>query len=367
MNARALVFFAAFAFTASLASAGVDYMGQIALPNGHDVIVRQAVNPSSDGNHILYLVTTDQLYMGVSPTRGAAFSFLPTVSLFGADMSLSYSTIAIAPAEKNSPGGNLLTLSGTRNAIYTYNLTTGFRHSFETVIAAGGGPDAMAVQQATSRVLIAKDNQIFTGVLGNLTAGTSLLIDGKGTDTGNNHFSQLTEMAFANTQFGGLLFTLDWGNTKPQVKSFDIDDPNGNYFRDSFELPASLKLTNPDGHGFTINNYGHLFIADGRGGGLEFSLTGDLLATFSPPEGQLYGAANGTDGYDPALDATSITYTEDGNLFVMDGAYGLHWYRDTAADAVPEPATTAAAVSFAALACALLRRSRPPADAPAAS
>ncbi len=359
MNLRPLFFAAASILTLSLASAQVDYMGQITIPDGHDVVIRQAVNPSSDGNDFLYLVTTTQMYYAPSPAAGNAFAFTPTVFSLPSNISLGVSSIAIAPAEKNSPGGDLVTMSGTRNAIYSYSLTTSSRQTYETVNPAGGSRDAMAVQQATSRVLLAKTNQIFAGVRGDLgvrpdlTEGTTLLIDG--TATGDSHFSQLTEMAFAGDAFGGLLFTLDWGAQK--VKAFDIDDPDGNYFRYAFDLPTGLEL-NDKGHGMTINNYGHLFIADGRGGGMEFSLTGELLAAFSPPEGELYGSNNGVGGYDASLDATFITYTEDGNLFVMDGAYGLHWYRDTAAYAVPEPATCAALAGAIVLGLAACRRCR---------
>ncbi|MDF3056247.1 MAG: hypothetical protein K0R17_462 [Rariglobus sp.] len=355
MNVRSLFFATAGTLTFSLASAQVDYVGEITIPDGHDVVVRQAVNPSSDGNDFLYLVTTTQIYQAIPPATGNAFAFYSGVTHFGGDgIILSTSTIAIAPAEKNSPGGDVLIMSGTLNRIFSYNLTTRYRLSTETVNSAGAAPrDAMAVQQATSRVLIAKTNQIFAGVRGDLTDGTSLLIDG--TATGNNQFVKLTEMAFAGDAFGGLLFTLDWG--AQQVKAFDIDDPDGNYFRYAFDLPTGLEL-NVKGHGMTINNYGHLFIADGRGGGMEFSLTGELLATFSPPADELYAANNGVGGYDASLDATFITYTEDGNIFVMDGEYGLHWYRDTAAYSVPEPATCAALAATAALGLAACRRRR---------
>ncbi|MDF3056246.1 MAG: hypothetical protein K0R17_461 [Rariglobus sp.] len=366
MNVRSLLFAAAGTLTLSLASAQVDYVGQIALPDGHNIVVRQAVNPSSAGNNYLYLVTTKQLYTSTPPATGNTFAWSPPVEFQAGNIGLGTSTIAIAPAEKNNPGGDLLTMSGSRNAIYSYNLTAQSRQLVETVSSTGGIPDAMAVQQATNRVLIAKTNQIFAGVRGDLeirpdlTEGTTLLIDGDGVGTGNNHFVNLTEMAFAGDAFGGLLFTLDWGAQK--VKAFDIDDPDGNYFRYAFDLPTGLEL-NVEGHGMTINNYGHLFIADGRGGGMEFSLTGEVLATFSPPEDQLYGASNGLTGlnpapYDASQDATFITYTKDGNIFVMDGKYGLHRYRDTAAYSVPEPATCAALAATAALGLAACRRRR---------
>ena len=355
MNVRPLFFAAAFALTLSFASAQVDYVGQITIPDGHAVVVRQAVNPSSDGNNTLYLVTTQEIYTAIPPATGNTFAFIlnpegvpAKISLATGNVILVTSAIAIVPAEKNNPGGDLLTMNGTRNSLYSFNLTSQTRQSVETVSSAGGIPDAMAVQQATSRVLFAKNNQIFAGVRGDLTNGTSLLIDG--TATGDNPFGQLTEMAFAGDAFGGLLFTLDWG--AQQVKAFDIDDPDGNYFRYAFDLPTGLEL-NLKGQGMTINNYGHLFIADGQGGGMEFSLTGELLATFSPTTGELYGAANGLNGYDPALDATFITYTKDGNLYVMDGAYGLHWYRDAV---IPEPSTTAALAGAIVLGLAVLRR-----------
>ena len=355
MNVRPLFFAAAGALTFSLASAQVDYVGQITIPDGHDVVVRQGVNPSSDGNNTLYLVTTKEFYRATPPATGNAFAFEPTAIPFGTGVALGTSTIAINTGEQGGNPSNTLIMSGARSAIYSFNLTSQTRSDVQTVSPPTGPFDAMAYQSTTSRVLIAKNNQIFTGVRGDLPLELPLLIDGTG--TGNSHFVKLTEMAFAGSQFGGLLFTLDWGAQpgEQQVKVFDIDDPNGNYFRYAFDLPDGLELTNPDGHGLTINNYGHLFIADGRGGGMEFSLTGDVLATFSPTTGELYGAANGLNGYDPALDATFITYTKDGNLFVMDGAYGLHWYRDAA---IPEPSTCAALAGASVLGFVVLRRRR---------
>ena len=42
----------------------------------------------------------------------------------------------------------------------------------------------------------------------------------------------------------------------------------------------------------------------------------------------------------------------------MDGAYGLHWYRDTAAYAVPEPAACVALAGLGVLGLATCRRRR---------
>ena len=352
MNVRHLFFAAAFALTLSFASAQVDYVGQITIPDGHDVVIRQAVNPSSDGDSFMYLVTTKQIYRAISPATGNTFAFT-RVTLLGSDTPLTSSTIAINTGEQGGNLSKLLIMSGTRSTIYAFNLTTQIKQGAEKVSPPTGPYAAMAYQSTTGNFLLANDNQIFARNLSNFGDPFPLLFGGTG--TGNSQFVNLTEMAFSGAAFGGLLFTLDWGAQpgEQQVKVFDIDDPNGNYFRYAFDLPDGLELTNPDGHGLTINNYGHLFIADGRGGGMEFSLTGDLLATFSPTTGELYGATNGvtvTAGvpgpYDPALDATFITYTKDGNLYVMDGAYGLHWYRDTV---IPEPSSCAALAAAAAL------------------
>ena len=359
MNLRPLFFAAASALTLSLASAQVDYMGQITLPAGHDVVVRQGVNPSSNGNNLLYLATTKEIYISTPPATGNAFAFEPTAIAFGTAVTIGSSTIAIYTGEQGGNPSNMLIMPGTRSALYSYNLTAQSRQNVETVNPPTGPYDALAYQSTTGKILIAKDNQIFARGLFNHDGEPFPLLFG-GTGTGNTQFGKLTEMAFAGTQFGGLLFTLDWGDPNrvdgnQQVKAFDINDPDGNYFRYAFDLPDSLELTNPDGHGLTINNYGHLFIADGQGGGMEFSLTGELLATFSPTTGELYGAVNGASGYDPALDATFITSTSDGNLFVMDGVYGLHWYRDAV---IPEPSSYVALAAVAVLGFAACRRRR---------
>jgi hypothetical protein len=378
MNVRPLFFAAAGTLTLSLASAQVDYVGQITIPDGHDIVIRQGINPSSAGDSTLYLVTTKEIYLATPPATGNTFAwpkannpanpaeYITFKITFGSSVLLATAPIAINTGEQGGNPSNMLIMSGVRSGLYSFNLTAQSRQNVETVNPPTGPYDAMAYQATTGKVLIAKGNQIFARGLNNYEEPWPLLFGSTG--TGNTQFVNLTEMAFSGNAFGGLLFTLDWGDPnkvdgKQQVKVFDIDDPDGNYFRYAFDLPDSLELTNPDGHGVTINNYGHLFIADGRGGGMEFSLTGDLLATFSPPADELYGANNGLTGFNPApydasLDATFITHTSDGNLFVMDGDYGLHWYRDTAAYSVPEPAACAALAATATLGFAACRRRR---------
>ena len=94
-------------------------------------------------------------------------------------------------------------------------------------------------------------------------------------------------MAFASPIHGKLFFGLDWG--AQQVKSLNLDDLDGNYFRFSFNLPNGLSPTNTTGLGFAINDAGHFFVAGGQGCGIELSLTSDILANFSPPAGDTLG------------------------------------------------------------------------------
>jgi|GEM_PF-6667997 len=169
-------------------------------------------------------------------------------------------------------------------------------------------------------------------------------------------FTNLTEMAYAPASEGGLLFTLDWGAQR--ISAFDVSDPTGNYFRYSFDIPVDLTLTNTTGQGFAINDAGHMFLSNGQGGGIELSLTGDLLATFSPPSDDLLGV-----NVNPAVDGTAntgdtlihyITFSQSGDLFVMDGANGMHWYRDLSP--VPEPASYALGIATLLGGIILLRR-----------
>ncbi len=233
--------------------------------------------------------------------------------------------------------------TGGRNAVYEYCFVSRVRLNTVTVTSPPAPRDAIAL--GPGLFLDATGNQIWSapatsGVpfIGASPPFTNIL---GGTGTGNTQFVDLTEMAFGPGS-SALLYTLDWGTQT--VKVFDLSDPNQNYFRYSFALPVGLNLTNTTGLGFAVNDVGHVFVADGLGGGDEFSSTGALLASFDPP-------GNDTLGINTNLgDSSYITFDAAGDVFVENGTNGLHWYRDTSgAFAVPEPSTFAAILGVMAL------------------
>jgi hypothetical protein len=176
-----------------------------------------------------------------------------------------------------------------------------------------------------------------------------------GAGTGDGQFTNLTSMAFGPGP-NGLFYCLDWVPAPgiPRVEVFDLTDPNGNYFRYSFNLPAGLATTSTTDLGFAINDVGHMFVGDGQGGGVEMDLNGNVICTFDPPADDVPDpnayAGTGTFGIDGTLggpgngpgDASYIAFDAAGDIFVENNANGLHRYIDT--QAVP-PSNVAQTIS----------------------
>jgi hypothetical protein len=336
----------------------VDYVENVPLPVGHDPIIREVTAPvdtSEPGYDPFYqatnleIVTTKQIYWSNSQPPGTPPVFGPLADPFGIDISLYSGSIALnynqqENADDNGPYAESYVLVGTRDSIYSYNFADRLRRDTVTVTTPAQ-KDAIALGQG--QYLIASNNQIFsttastTGSLFPTQNPVFTSVMG-GTGTGPGQFTNLTEMAIAPGP-SGLLFALDWG--AQEVEAFNLSTDTFAY---SFNLPAGLTLNNTTGLGFTVDSLGHILVADGNGGGVELSETGVFLTAFDPPAGDVLGI-NTTAG-----DASFIISDPAGDVYVEDGANGLHEYYDVSA--VPEPPTYATLAGLCALTVAFWQR-----------
>jgi hypothetical protein len=336
----------------------MEYVENVPLPVGHDPIIREVTapvdttepgyDPSYQATN-LEIVTTKQIYYANGQPPGTPPVFAPLDVPFGADISLYSGSIALNYNQQenvadNSPNAESYTMLGTRNSVYSYDFASRLRQ--DTVnVNTPAQKDAIALGQG--QYLIASNNQIFsspastTGGLFPTQSPVFTSVMG-GTGTGPGQFSNLTEMAIAPGP-SGLLFALDWG--AQEVDAFNLSN---NTFVYSFNLPAGLTLNNTTGLGFTVDSFGHILVADGNGGGVELSETGALLAAFDPPAGDVLGI-NTTAG-----DASFIISDPAGDVYVEDGANGLHEYFD--ASAIPEPSAYATLAGLCALTVAFWQR-----------
>jgi hypothetical protein len=364
------------------AEAEIDYIGNIALPDNHDNFIRFSTSAAyevPDSNGLTVFMTLGSIYYLTTDHTTNTASFFPLAITLPTDLRLTSSSIAVnynrgmgGTGSFPSPADQFILYSASRNGLVNYDFDTrDYLDAYPMNSVSTSQRNAMAANGHYA--VIASNNQLWTSPMNatardynagaspdpvpwpllptGATSGVNYLsaegpavftnIATVSTDPATLQFTNLTEMAFAPASQGGLLFTLDWGAQR--ISAFDISDPTGNYFRYSFDIPVDLTLTNTTGQGFAINDAGHMFLSNGQGGGIELSLTGDLLDTFTPPPGDLLGV-----NVNPAVDGTTntgdtlihyITFSQAGDVFVMDGSNGMHWYRDLTP--VPEPATYA--------------------------
>jgi hypothetical protein len=340
------------------ARAQMEYVENVPLPVGHDPIIREVTapvdttepgyDPSYQATN-LEIVTTKQIYWSNGQPPGTPPVFAPLYVPFGIDISLYSGSIALnynqqENADDNGPYAESYVLVGTRDSIFSYNFADRLRKD-TVLVNTPAQKDAIALGQGL--YLIASNNQIFStpaSMTGSLFPTQNPVFTSVmgGTGTGPGQFTNLTEMAIAPGA-SGLLFALDWG--AQEVDAFNLSN---NTFAYSFNLPAGLTLNNTTGLGFTVDSFGHILVADGNGGGVELSETGALIASFDPPAGDVLGI-NTTAG-----DASFIISDPAGDVYVEDGANGLHQYYDVSA--VPEPPTYASLAGLCALIVAFWQR-----------
>jgi hypothetical protein len=336
----------------------VEYVENVPLPVGHDPIIREVTapvdttepgyDPSYQATN-LEIVTTKKIYSASGQPPGTPPVFYPLADPFGIDISLYSGSIALnynqqENADDNGPNAESYSLIGTRNNIFYYDFADRLR-GYTVLVNTPAQKDAIALGQG--QYLIASNNQIFsapatdTGAVFPTPNPVFTSVMG-GTGTGPGQFTNLTEMAIA-PGVSGLLFALDWGGQ--EVDAFNLSN---NTFVYSFNLPAGLTLNNTTGLGFTVDSFGHILVADGNGGGVELSETGAFLTAFDPPAGDVLGI-NTTAG-----DASFIISDPAGDVYVEDGANGLHQYFDVSG--IPEPPTYATLAGLCALTVACWQR-----------
>lgn len=334
-----LLFVAAAVFPGPLL-AQVNYVERVLLPAGHNPIVRMSMEPLQTQNplydpgldgHEIKVVTTEQIYYanGFTSTPGS-LSFAPGFVPFSSGVSLIAGSVVVETNRQldYSAGSNEdddLIIIGSREALYQYDFDLVVPVNTDTMSNPGffpNYPNVLAVGQGL--YMLGCGNKVYdlTAASYNADNGAFTFLFG-GTGTGNGQFTNLTEMAFGPGP-NGLFYCLDWvpAPGTPRVEVFDPTDPNQNYYRYSFNLPAGLAVTNTAGLGFAINDVGHLFVSDGQGGGVELDLNGNVLGTFDPPSDDV------ADPNASASDTSYLTFDAAGDIFVENGANGLHRYVD---------------------------------------
>lgn len=322
---------------ADLRAQAVDYVGNIALPDNHDFIL--PLNGRNAGLTGTRVMTVSRLYRWNATTN----TLETEVPQFPASFKIASESFTALGNPIGSPAPMLFAW-GARNVIYSYATSD---NSFTSV--------TLSVQIQGSAML-AYGNESTMSLTMSGTADRFYTVNranGVATDTAIGLVSNIGGSAFGPD---GLLYVLDNPNGTYRVQSFDLSDglADADRLRGAFTVSAALT----SGYaGMAINSAGHLFIADGLGGGTAYDLAGNHLGDF-----MFTGDGNpDTNGRNGTTGASYLNLDDAGNVFVYTPDTGLQHYFDTSysAAAVPEPATCAALLGASALALAApLRRAQ---------
>lgn len=324
--------------TADLRAQAIDYVGNIALPDNHGFIL--PLNGRNAGLTGTRVMSESRLYRWNALTNALETE----VPQFPAAFKISPEIPVAAIGNPVGSSGPLIFAWGARNLVYTY-ATIG--NSFTSV--------TLSVQRVGSAMFAYANDSIFTLSMSENPDRFYVVnrANGVATDTAVGLVSNVGGTAFGPD---GLLYVLDNPNGTYRVQSFDLSDglADADRLRSSFTVAASLT----SGYaGMAINSAGHLFIADGLGGGTAYDLAGNHLDDFT-----FTGGGNpDTNGRNGWTGASYLNLDDAGNVFVYTPETGLQHYFDTSysASAVPEPSTYAALIGACALAFVALRRRRP--------
>jgi hypothetical protein len=189
-------------------------------------------------------------------------------------------------------------------------------------MATIGAVSSLAVSGSTPSyaMVIGEDNGAnFGGFTVDLQTGAATKVfstDGTGLLSATSYYQ--------NYGADGLLYVLDYGNTRMEV----LDPANSFGSVRAFTLATTGTQSAVANMQFTIAADGSIFLGDGVGGGFMYSSTGTLLDQFTLSAGSYDDPF--VNGIHPYLD-----YTPDGHVFVFDTT-GAHEY---AVSPVPEPST----------------------------
>jgi len=326
----------------------ITYTEMVELPEDHKAVVEQSGVEGMAGLPTSY--PSDQLRSGDEYfliTAGQLFQLNSngtwTTLVLGFDFSVGQGA-QVGYAGYGS-GDPILYVSGFRNHIFAFNITTlsqnGTTLSGNNTLTSNGigTGTGLATTNGSTGFSIAGGSQLYSINLGS------------GATTAVNPLGQLNG---ANADaFGpnGLLYVLDGGNNRVAIFNTNLFDPNNpTSINNTLVGSFSLMTGGSSGIGIAVGPSGNVYVATGVDDSFQaYTAAGGYLGSFSPPEGA---------GFSPTGDGgvPYINTDREGNIYVEDPEIGLAIYND--ASAIPEPADVAAVAGLGALVAALASRRR---------
>lgn len=328
---------------ADLRAQAISYVSDIVLPS--DIQFVLPLNGRNSGQTGIHVMSVTSLYTWDAIADGRPYDPTATtvsieVGQFPAAFKINSGTLVAYGNLADAPG-SMLRVLGVRNSLYAYSTVDNSFSSIGVPVTITFGATMLSYVNASTMVLsTSHDADRFYTI-------SPLLGLGNTTPTPMG-IGQVTNVG--GTAFGpdGRLYVLDHPNGTYRVQSFDIGAgvADADRLKSSFTIAASLT----SGYaGMAINSSGHLFIADGLGGGTAYDLAGNHLGDFSFTSGGSTTARGG---------ASYLNVDDAGNIFVYTPENGLHRYFDASYGAIPEPATSAVMAAVVSLGVALWRRRR---------
>jgi len=330
--------------TATLLRAQVSYLGDIALPSGHDFIVPVSGMPYPTNSVSQVLMTVSSFYT-LDPSTN---TFNLTLSNYPAGV--KFSAVSLGTFYSNtaiSNSGDFFLMVGVTRQFDYYDLTSGDMPTVAIDFARSPPPAILsfAVNPDSSQVAFVNNNQILQ-LNANQSLSTATTISSALLVSSTQNGGPITFAGKGAYGPNGLFYLLDQANGVTSVESYDLSAgvAAADRLKGSFTVPSSLSLS----AGMAISPSGHIYFGDGTGGFSEYDLSGDHLGdfTFTGP------------GTNDGNGAPYLDLDRNGDIFVYTPGTGMHEYFDASGIslAIPEPATYATLFSIVALGFAALRR-----------
>ncbi len=331
---------------------------------------------SGNGSASFHLFSTQRHY-SFSYGPDGIIGWSPFSNAFSAEIVLtggtevSYTpitTVNVGPNVSDNYSTQNAAMTGSRNALYAYNVVERTRWDFRTLSTDPSGPPytpgkaLLATGFYTSLIttnggIYSADTFIPGPNVPNSSGGEpeqlTPLVTAQGTGPG-----ELSNPTAMNVGPDGLLYVLDYGldeagesNGMNRIEKFDL--ATGEY-HGQFFLPDGVTVFSTS---LAISLEGHIYLGDGLGGGSVFDLDGTLLGTFHPPAPDPGWVDGGLIAGSPAGVGSFLQYDGLGNIFTYVEGQGFFMYHDPSYIAVPEPSTCALAIGGL-LGIVLLRRRR---------